>query len=108
MARKPSPVAAVHPVSGIPASVWTRHTRASASRQAPGRSSATPVRGPSAGTRTTSASTPTTAAGATLRKNTDRQPNCAASAPPTIGPAAAATPMALVRSAIGIPSRSRG
>lgn len=43
-----------------------------------------------------------------LRRNTARQPNSVASAPPTTGPAAAATPMDAVRTAIGVRSRSGG
>ena len=108
VARNPSAVAAVQPVSGSATSVYTRDARASARRSAPGRSS------PGAGTRfgsgirTTSARTPISSAGATVRKKTERQPSWSVSAPPTSGPAAAATAMALVRIAIGTPIRSGG
>ncbi len=49
-----------------------------------------------------------TVAGTTLRKKTARQPRWAVSAPPISGPAAADRPMALVRSARGMPSASGG
>lgn len=55
-----------------------------------------------------SASTPNTSEGTTLRKNTARQPTAPTNAPPTKGPAAAAIPITLVRTAMGMASRSDG
>lgn len=49
---------------------------------------------------TGAAGTVATAPGRTLIKNTDGQPGWVTSTPPTRGPAAAATPIALVRSEV--------
>ncbi len=108
-ATSPSSVgAAPHPCAGTPASVCTSTASAATSRAAPVASSRRASSREGAGARTRRAAAAIATATGTLSTNTARQPRCSTSAPPRTGPAPAATPIALVRRAIGRRSRSGG
>ncbi len=98
---------AVQPRPGTSARACTSTASAVASSAAPARSSRCRPRSTSGGRSARVIAAISTATGA-LIQNTDRQPNCATSTPPSSGPAAAASAIAPVRTAIARPSRSGG